>query len=339
MDKWYRTVGKHGDVVMSTRIRLARNLEHRPFPRFLSKEQRQEIVEAVKDAAAAISGLPLHFVDVATLPERERLALVERHLISFELANAPEGSGLLLSEDERVSVMINEEDHVRIQVMSAGLDLEGAYALADQVDSALGEKLHFAYDERLGFLTACPTNLGTGMRASLMLHLPALEEQGAIQTLENTVSKLGLTIRGSYGEGTRPHGALYQMSNQVTLGISEKAAIENLNGIAVQIMKQEISMRQRLFTQPEFEDHAWRSLGVLQTARILTYEEALRFLSTVRIAAAGGVLPSPTIETVTALMSDIQPGCLMTAAGEDMPPQIRDRRRAAMVRAALGRAE
>lgn len=335
-EKWYRQTGDKSNMVLSTRIRLARNLAHRPFPCFLSAEQRGEIVTAVREAAQQISGLSLQFIDPSDLPEREALALVERHLVSPDFIREPSGSGLLISEDERISIMINEEDHVRIQVMSAGLDLEGAYALADKVDTALDEKLHWAFDDRLGYLTQCPTNLGTGMRASLMLHLPALQESGTIQSLANSVSKLGLTIRGSYGEGSQPHGALYQMSNQVTLGISEKAAIENLSGIAAQIMKQEETARTALLAKPAYEDRLWRSLGVLRTARLLSHEEALRLLSNVRIGVAGGILPSPSLETVTALMSDIQPGCLMADAGEDMSPEMRDSRRAALVRTALG---
>lgn len=335
-EKWYRQTGEQSELVQSTRIRLARNLAHKPFPRYLTAEQRAEIVSAVRDAAHKIGGLSLQFIDPAALPEREALALVERHLVSPGFVREPVGCGLLLSDDERISIMINEEDHVRIQVMGAGLSLDECYALADKVDTALDETLHWAFDDRLGYLTQCPTNLGTGMRASLMLHLPALQEKGALQALANSVSKLGLTIRGSYGEGTQPHGALYQMSNQVTLGISEQAAIENLSGIAAQIMKQEETARADLLAKPAFEDRVWRSLGVLRTARLLSHEEALRLLSNVRVGVAGGVLPSPSLQTVTALMSDIQPGCLMADAGETMTPEMRDSRRASLVRTALG---
>ncbi len=334
-EKWYHQCGKDSKTVISTRIRLARNLADFPFPNRMTSEQCREVSELVRDAAAQLSGLPLRYIDMAECKERDVLAMVERHLISYDLARHSCG-GVLISEDERISIMINEEDHVRIQVMCAGLDLEEAYKLADQVDTALDERLHFAFDDRLGYLTQCPTNLGTGMRASLMLHLPALQERGAIQQLAGTVSKLGLTIRGAFGEGSQPHGALYQMSNQVTLGISEAAAIENLKGIAFQIMQQEQTLREQLITKPSYEDLVWRSLGILRTARLLSNEEALKLLSNVRVGVCGNILGNITLETVTALMGDIHPGCLMSEAGEDMPSEVRDQRPGALVRAAVG---
>ena len=255
-------------------------------------------------------------------------------MISYDLARARRGS-LLLSEDEQISIMINEEDHVRIQVLVPGLDPESAYALADRVDTALDERLHFAFDDRLGYLTQCPSNLGTGMRASLMMHLPALQERGVIQQLAGTVSKLGLTIRGAFGEGSQPQGAMYQMSNQVTLGISEEAAIENLRGIAAQILKQEKDLRKEILGKIAFEDRIWRSLGILKTARVLSHEEALKLLSNVRLGVAEGMLKEVSLETVTALMNDVHPGCIMADVGEDMSADTRDSRRASMVREVL----
>lgn len=333
-EKWYRRIGENGDMVVSTRIRLARNLAHCPFPAQMTAEQAADVVKRVREATEQIGGLTLRYIELADLPERDVLAMVERHVISYDLARAHRGS-LLLSEDEQISIMINEEDHVRIQVMVPGLDPESAYALADRVDTALDERLHFAFDDRLGYLTQCPSNLGTGMRASLMMHLPALQERGVIQQLAGTVSKLGLTIRGAFGEGSQPQGAMYQMSNQVTLGISEQAAIENLRGIASQILKQEKDLRKEFLNKIAFEDRIWRSLGVLKTARMLSHEEALKLLSNVRLGAAEGMLDSVSLETVTALMNDVHPGCIMADAGEDMTAEVRDSRRASMVRTAL----
>ncbi|MBQ3093601.1 MAG: protein arginine kinase [Clostridia bacterium] len=333
-EKWYRRIGENGDMVVSTRIRLARNLAHYPFPAQMTAKQAADVVKRVREATEQISGLTLRYIELADLPERDVLAMVERHVISYDLARAHRGS-LLLSEDEQISIMINEEDHVRIQVMVPGLDPESAYALADRVDTALDERLHFAFDDRLGYLTQCPSNLGTGMRASLMMHLPALQERGVIQQLTGTVSKLGLTIRGAFGEGSQPQGAMYQMSNQVTLGISEQAAIENLRGIASQILKQEKDLRKEFLNKITFEDRIWRSLGVLKTARMLSHEEALKLLSNVRLGVAEGMLDSVSLETVTALMNDVHPGCIMADAGEDMTAEVRDSRRASMVRTAL----
>lgn len=332
--EWYRQVGERSDMVVSTRIRLARNLAHYPFPNRMTVEQRREVVEAVCDAVDQIGGLVLRRIELSSCAEREVLALVERHLISYDFARQS-GSTLLLSADERISIMINEEDHIRIQVMSAGMDLKEAYELADRVDTALDERLHFAFDDRLGYLTQCPTNLGTGMRASLMLHLPALQEGGAIRHIAGSVSKLGLTIRGAFGEGSQPQGAFYQMSNQVTLGISETAAMDNLIGIAEQIMKEEENARKQAAQKPAFEDRVWRSLGLLKTARLLSNDEAMKLLSNVRLGICVNTITDVPLETITALISDIQPGCLMTSIGEDLVPEMRDIQRATMVRNAL----
>ncbi|MBR5134610.1 MAG: ATP--guanido phosphotransferase, partial [Clostridia bacterium] len=242
---------------------------------------------------------------------------------------------LLLSDDDRISIMVNEEDHVRIQVMEAGMEPESAYALAKRIDQALDERLRFAYDDRLGYLTQCPTNLGTGMRVSLMLHLPAMQENGAVQQLANTVSKLGLTIRGAYGEGTQPHGAFYQISNQVTLGISEEAAIENLRGIAEQVVKKERALQADFLKKPEFCDAVWRSLGVLKYARILTQEEALRRLSFIRIGVVCGMLNELSMDTVALLTDVVRVGCLMVEIGRDLSATERDEERATLVRQIL----
>lgn len=334
MNKWYHEIGERSDMVISTRIRLARNLAHYPFPNRMTDDQRRHVVDAVCEAVDQIGGLALKRIDLAECPEREVLALVERHIISYDFARLP-ASTLLLSEDERISIMINEEDHVRIQVMSAGLDLKGAYELADRVDTALDERLHFAFDDRLGYLTQCPTNLGTGMRASLMLHLPALQEGGAIRQIASSVSKLGLTIRGAFGEGSQPQGAFYQLSNQVTLGISEASAIENLVGIAEQIMKEEQNARQHLIKKVACEDRLWRSLGLLLYARVISYEEAVKLLSNVRLGICTGIITTVSLQTITQLIVDIQPGCLLVKAGENLVAEVRDQQRAELIRNAL----
>lgn len=335
-NKWYERSGRDGDVVISTRVRLARNLNRYPFPAEMNLEQKAQVVDSICKAAAK-EGTPvsLRYIDVANLPQREALSLVERHLISPEFSRCEEGSGLLLSADEDVSLMINEEDHLRIQTMVPGLELDEAYETADRLDSFLDGQLRFAFDDRLGYLTQCPTNLGTGMRASIMLHLPALQDSGAIQQLANTVAKLGLTIRGLYGEGSKPEGAIYQLSNQVTLGISEKAAIENLKGIAAQIIRQERTAREELCRNPHFEDRVWRSLGILQTARLLTRDEFMALISNVRVGAALEMLPGVGLDLVSALINAAQPATLMAAAGEDLEPGARDALRAKIVRERL----
>lgn len=334
--KWYEKSGQEGDVAISTRVRLARNLNRMPFPSEMNLEQKAQVVDAVcKAAAAPGSPVSLQYVDMAKLPQREALSLVEHHLISPEFSRCEEGAGLLLSKDEDISLMINEEDHLRIQTMVPGLELDEAYRLADELDSFLDRSLHFAFDDRLGYLTQCPTNLGTGMRASIMLHLPALQDSGAIQQLANTVAKLGLTIRGMYGEGSKPDGAIYQLSNQVTLGISESSAIQNLKGIAAQIIRQERGAREELCRNPHFEDRVWRSLGILQTARLLNRNEFMALISNVREGVALDMIPGVGLDRISGLINAAQPATLMAEAGEDLDPSARDALRAKMVREQL----
>ena len=245
--KWYRCGGNEGDVVISTRVRLARNLRQFPFPDRMSEEQKKETVSLLKEALA---GEEMDCLAMHAMLHRDALALVERHLISPAFAASGEGSCLFLSKDESVSLMETEEDHLRIQVLRAGFDLNGAFAAADALDSKLDAQLHFEFHPSLGYLTQCPTNLGTAMRASVMLHLPALEEGGMIAKLAGMVSKLGMTMRGLYGEGSKPDGAFYQLSNQVTLGISEQQALENLKGIVLQVVREERAARERMSQLP-----------------------------------------------------------------------------------------
>lgn len=334
--KWYQQSGADGDVVISTRVRLARNLSGVPFPCGLSAERKSEVSQKVKAAfKEGGTGDGFDFLEMGNMEVRDALSMVERHLISPEFSRCSQGSALLLKKDESVSIMVNEEDHLRIQVMRPGLDLDEAYRIADEIDTALDRELRFAFDDRLGYLTQCPTNLGTGMRASIMLHLPALHERGAIQQMANTVSKLGLTIRGLYGEGSKPEGAIYQLSNQVTLGISEQSAIENLKGIAAQIIREERAGREQLRKNPRFEDMVWRSLGLLRTARLLSHDEFMTLISNLRVGVALGIVEGIGLDTLSGLISDAQPATIMASARRDMEPSERDVERAGMVRARL----
>lgn len=330
---WYRRIGEEGDVVLGTRVRFARNLTGFPFPNRLDDAQKQDLKEKVF-AALKDDEESLRCVDVFRLPRREAVSLVERHLISPAFAECDGGSALFLSEDEGLSIMVNEEDHLRLQAFGAGLCLEDCLARAEAIETRLSEKLHFAFSDRLGYLTQCPTNLGTGMRASVMLHLPALTESKTIPLLAGTVSKLGLTIRGLYGEGTRAEGAVYQLSNQVTLGITEQEAVDNLKGVVMQIVGEERRARERICREPAYEDRIWRALGVLKTARLLSHEECVKLLSLVKIGVSMGVLELPE-ETIAALFTDIQPATLATAQGKDLEAEERDVARAALVRERL----
>lgn len=338
--QWYRMSGPEGDVVISTRIRLARNLRGYPFPAGMDEEQKRTLTDTVtaaaKTAANSLDAVgSLAVIPMDNLPPMRAASLVERHLVSPEFARAGKGGTLLLSPDESVSVMVNEEDHLRLQVICSGMAPDEAYRLADELDTKLDEQLHFAFDDRLGYLTQCPTNLGTGMRASLMLHLPALQERGALQQLANTVAKLGLTIRGLYGEGSRSEGAMYQLSNQVSLGISEQAAIENLKGIAAQIIREERAAREQLKKDERFEDRVWRSLGILCTARLLTGDEFMSLISTLRVGVSLGYVQGVDPDVIGGLINDVQPATLMADAGEELEPAQRDALRADIVRQRL----
>ena len=262
----------------------------------------------------------------------QAVSLAESHLISPEFASKKDGSALVLSSDESVSIMLCEEDHIRLQVMMDGFQPEEAYALADQVDNILSKKLNFAFHERLGYLTQCPTNLGTGMRASVMLHLPALEMSGTVNRIGANLSKLGLTMRGLYGESSKPAGAFFQLSNQVTLGISEKAAIENLKNITNQLITQEMRARESLLNSIEAEDKINRALGVLKTARLMDHNEAMKLLSLVRLGVSEKKLETLSTDSIDKLIVEIQPASIMTRYGDDMSPRDRDIKRAQILR-------
>jgi len=296
------------DIVLSTRVRLARNLAEYPFPSKLDLAGRQKVCEAVRGAAQG--WMPeLQYTDMGGLSQQEAISLAERRLVSAEFAGQSEGSALLLSPDERISIMLCEEDHIRLQVYGKGLDLHEAYAIADQIDTALSAKLGFAFDERLGYLTQCPTNLGTAMRASVLLHLPALARLGRVGRLGESISKLGLTIRGAFGEGSEAEGALFQLSNQVTLGIGEQAALENLHAITLQIADQERRAQLELLKDPAMENKVWRALGLLLYARRLDSKETMQLLSLAALGACGGVLDVP-LGTIYQLMTDTLPATL-----------------------------
>lgn len=339
MDKWYEKTGEQGDIIVSTRIRLARNLKEYPFPCKLQKQERQTIDDIVKTVLLsenAPGGQRFHYIDMGEMDQTSAVSLVERHLVSPEFVSDREGRGLLLTEDESVSIMLNEEDHIRLQVMQQGLSLNDVYDTADKLDSFLDERLSFAFDDRLGYLTQCPTNLGTGMRASLMLHLPALQESGAMSRIAGSLSKLGLTIRGIYGEGTYPKGALYQLSNQVTLGLSEQAAVTNLKDIAMQMVAQERAAREVMSRQLETLDAVGRSVGILLNARILNNEEFMKLISNVRLGISMGVIDNISYEKVNGLIIDAQPATLMKNAGKALTPAERDKLRAELVKERLG---
>ena len=321
------------EVVVSTRVRLARNIVDFPFPCRMSDKSKIELADKVCNALEGV--FDFDRIDIHSLSEIEAIALVERHLISPEFIKKPVGKTLILSKDKTISIMLNEEDHIRLQVIKGGLCLNEAYEIADKIDTALSEKLQFAYSDKLGYLTQCPTNLGTAMRASVMLHLPALLRSRALERITSNLSKLGLTIRGIYGETSEPKGALYQLSNQVSLGISEQAAIENLKNIAHELVTQEVKARDRVLSDIDVVDTVCRSLGILKTARVINHSEAMNLLSNVRLGIAHKIIDSLTLDSIDSLVCDINPANIMLKFGDKLNPKERDIKRADYLREKL----
>lgn len=334
MSSWYTTHAPEDDIAVSTRIRLARNLSGLPFPARMTPEQRKELNLKVKNAVLQ-SNTPfaksLKYIDMADVPQTEIAAMVERHIISPEFAEENADRAIIISADESISIMIGEEDHVRIQVILGGLQLEKAYDTAEQLDSLLYNELHFAFDRSLGFLTECPTNLGTGLRASVMLHLPVTESNGEISSIAETVGKIGFTVRGMYGEGTKASASMYQVSNQITLGISEKNAIDNLKIITAQLIDKERKARNGL-NKIKLEDMCFRALGTLQNSRILSSKEMMDLLSRIKLGTSMGIIKTDVLPIK--LFIEGQPNMLMKKYGQ-LEPEERDIYRAAFIRDAL----
>ena len=334
MKKWYIEKGDQGDVVLSTRIRLARNLEAYPFPARLDAQQKKKVCAEICEAVQSDGTGTFRCIDMASLTPSQAVSLAERHLISPEFTTDREGRALLLTEAESVSIMLCEEDHIRLQVMQAGLALEEAYDIADKIDTMLDKRLQYAYDERIGYLTQCPTNLGTAMRASVMLHLPALDATGRISSLAATVSKLGLVIRGAYGEGSQARGSIFQISNQITLGITEQAAIDNLRAITLQIVAQERAAQEQLLKNEAEIDKIWRARGVLSSARLLSTDEFMELISLVRMGSVRDVF-ALNVEKINELIVRMQPATINAANGSNLTPAQRDAIRAEAVRTAI----
>ena len=328
---WYSLAGPEGDVVLSTRVRLARNLADQPFVARLTEDGKRYVAELVRQASQELA--QLSWLDMMQVPRMQAASMAERRLISAQFAAQEPGTALLMQDDERVIIMLCEEDHIRLQALSPGLALEEAYARANEIDTILSRQLNYAFHDTLGYLTQCPTNLGTAMRASVLLHLPALAALGRVARLAESISKLGLTIRGAFGEGSEAQGALFQLSNQVTLGIAETQALENLQAITLQIAAQERLARAELLGQPVWEDKLWRAYGICRHARLLKSSEAIELLGILRMGAAQKLLPAE-LEALSTLMVEIQPATLCITQNVTQAEE-RDAARAKMIRTKL----
>ncbi len=324
-------------IVLSSRVRLARNINNTPFPHVLSKEAAAKVVQDVSEIVMGTScanDKEIKLIQMKDMKPLERMAMVEKHLISRELAKNHDKSAVLLSIDEDISIMLNEEDHIRLQVIYPGFKISEAYHYAQRLDDAIEEKLDYAFDPSLGYLTSCPTNVGTGLRASVMLHLPALTITRNINSILNTVSQVGMTIRGLYGEGSNIMGSIYQISNQVTLGLSEEDIVNNLIAVTKKIIDQEILARRLMYEkQPvAMQDEIYRALGCLRYARILSTSEALNLLSKVRMGVEMGIIKDMDINTINELFTKVQPATLQLTDQKDLDAAARDVLRAEFIR-------
>src|SRR5205814_1219661 len=336
--EWLRGTGPEADIVISTRIRLARNHASFPFTNRASQHQKSEIENLLRARVAKLDlPSPLNYIHVAGLPMLDRQFLVERQLISRELANSDGPRGVAFDDRESVSIMVNEEDHLRLQVMRSGLDLDGAWQDIDKVDDLLEAKVDYAFSDEFGYLTACPTNVGTGMRASVMLHLPALGLTKQIEKVFRALQKINLVVRGLYGEGSRASGDFYQISNQVTLGKNEGTALTEIREVNQQIIAYERQARNTLMRENRqgMQDRVARALGTLQSATMMTSEETMELLSSVRLGVNLNLIEDLSITTVNELFLHTQPAHLQKLMGAPLDGEERNAARARYLRTRL----
>ena len=337
--QWLKGSGAFSNIVMSSRIRLARNLVNKPFP---NKAGKKELNEILANVVAATENIDIFkksiFLKINELDNVDKQFLIERHLMSHEHASNPEGKALIVSDEEVLSVMINEEDHLRLQVMQSGFNLNGTWEIADTIDDALSEKLDYAYSLHWGYLTACPTNTGTAMRGSVMLHLPALVMTKQINKVLAAISKLNFASRGFYGEGTQASGNFYQISNQVSMGHTELDVLQNINGLIRQVIEQEEQARQALLVQnrPMVEDKIFRSYGILKNAHIISSQETVELLSMVRLGVDLEIVKDVDRNAINELFIMIQPAHLQKIEGKKLSASERDTKRASLIREKIG---
>ena len=336
--EWLRGEGPHHQIVISSRVRLARNLRNRAFPGWAKKAERSSILDLIRPRVEELPEMQDSFAEgLQDLSALEKQVLVERHLISREHAAKGVGSAVVMNRRQTLSIMINEEDHLRMQSIRSGLQLKQAFKLVDKIDSALENKLEFAYDQRLGYLTACPTNVGTGMRASAMLHLPGLVLSELINQVIQAVSKIGLAVRGLYGEGTEAMGNLFQISNQTTLGEKEDEIINRLSKVIETIIEKEHDARQILLQKRSntLWDQIGRAYGVLTYAHAMASKEALNLLSIIKLGVDLGSFPEDRRLPIDELFIDTQPAHLQKSSQQKLNAEERDHLRAQIIRERL----
>ena len=330
---WYLQNGKDSDVVISSRVRLARNLDKIPFKTRASKEDMQKVLNKIEEITPSL-GYGLKFLKLKDIDDITKLTLIEKHVISPDFAIDKEEIGaILINEEENICIMINEEDHLRLQVFSSGMDLENLKNLIVEIDEKIDGLLDYAFSEQYGYLTACPTNVGTGMRASVMVHLPALTLTGNITKVLNVVNGFGMNIRGIYGEGTQSQGDIYQISNNQSLGITENEIIKNLKTITEKVIEQERLARKYLAkNQIELEDRVYRAYGTLAFSKKLTSEECRNLMSIIKLGTDLGIIKELNDSKVSKINLYTQVGNLQKNLGNNLDAYERDIKRSEVIK-------
>ncbi|GAB6992527.1 protein arginine kinase [Paenibacillus pini] len=340
LSDWMRGQGNDSDIVISSRVRVARNLQHLPFPLLANPEQLEEVLERLTDIPnqEELQSLgTFYMIKMNEIDSLDKKVLVEKHLISPNLASESPNGAVILNEDESVSIMINEEDHLRIQCLYPGFQVRDAWDRATSIDDVFENHVDYAFDDRRGYLTSCPTNVGTGLRASVMMHLPALVMTQQINRILSAVSQVGLTVRGIYGEGSEALGNLFQISNQITLGQTENEIIDNLHSVVLQMIEHEKNARQHLLDESRVRmtDRVKRSYGILSYAEVMDSKEAAQRLSDLRLGIDLGIIEGPSIAVMNELNVMTQPGFLQKTYGHDSNVEDRDMCRAKLIRETL----
>ncbi len=338
MDKWYESKKTDDSPIISSRIRLARNLKKYPFSICINPEQTASLLEELKSSVKNDrTTLSNHFeyINIDDKSEIEKRRLLEKHVISTELLKNDRKKAVLVQDDETVSIMLNEEDHLRIQAIYPGDDISKAWELASRIDDLIEESVEYAFDSEFGYLTSCPTNTGTGLRASYMLHLPVLEKTGQLKNIVPALNKFGMIVRGIYGEGTEPLGSIYQVSNQLTMGKSEQDIIAALKNVVSQITEKERWLAENAVNTRETDvsDSVYRAYGILTNSRKISTKEAMSLLSEIRFGYAYGILKESRPKlNIYNIMMNIQPGSLQSQLGRQVAEQERDYYRAEYIR-------
>lgn len=333
MSNWYLETGKNSDIVMSSRVRLTRNIKEIPFINKMKKEDFSRVIEITKEAIEHLN-YGLKFILLKDIDDITKVSLVEKHLITPEFAlNKNEYGAIAINDEENICIMINEEDHIRIQAFSAGEDLRNILNLALEIDKKIETRLNYAYNNKFGFLTNCPTNVGTGLKASVMVHLPALAKTGNIRKMLDVISGFDMNVRGIYGEGTLSKGNMYQISNKQTLGISEDETIKKLVIITEKAIEQEKLARNILLKNSiELEDRVYRLYGILANCKKISYEECTKVLSEIRLGVDLGIIKELTDAKINKIELYTKPSTLQKYLGKELDKYDRDVERAKVIK-------